>query len=305
MYSDLWSNAPSGTARIIQSEQVTPRTVISPYNLSAPGWPNGGNYFVKLTSGLPGVYSTLTLTIPSSLATSFSTLSVSFLMNYFAGDYSTAGDEGFYTNATSFMNSSSIVSNVTMTSAFGLGPAFGQPSLQFNATGWRFFANVILPAAEIHTLQFGVRNVGDARGNSSIYIDNVNVCLVATPTPTSTLTPSSTPAPTNFVFLNRYGFETNSSGFNNVSTYFGFQNCTLEPWFASDNTTVAVVSSALNYRGDTILPRTGNCMAKITAGIVNVQNAISLNLFTRTRTNFSFDYMFVPLDESTSTGTNG
>jgi len=126
-----------------------------------------------------------------------------------------------------------------------------------------------------------------------------------TTSPTSTFTPSTTPLPSNFVFQNRYGFETNSSGFNNVSTYFGFQSCALAPWVASNSSAVAVVPSALNYRGDTILPRTGNCMAKITAGNVNVQNAISLPLYTLTRMNFSFDYQFVSMDESSSTGTIG
>jgi hypothetical protein len=279
---------------------------------------DGGNYFAKVVAGAPGVYSALSLTIGSDLATSFSTLSVSFLFNFWAGDYNTVADDAFYVNASSFTNYSRVtVSNLTLTPVIG----------QFVASGWRYVANIILPAAAIHTLQFGVRNARDALGNSAIYIDNVNVCVVATPTPTSTSTPSitstattsssksatasvsastsssptssltRTPSPTNFVVQNRYGFETNSSGFNNVSTYFGFQNCVLAPWVASNSSAVAVVPSALNLRGDTIRPKTGNCMAKITAGIVDVQNSISLTLSTLTRTNFSFDFQFVPMDE--------
>ena len=91
-------------------------------------------------------------------------------------------------------------------------------------------------------------------------------------------------------------------------TFYGFEGatagtCSLGDWTASDSSAVSLVASVTDFRGDVITTRNApsgeisNCMAMISGGLANVQNSISLSITSRSTTNFSFDYLFVPMDE--------
>jgi hypothetical protein len=193
--------------------------------------------------------------------------------------------------------------------------------------------SVFVPAGSPYDLVFSVRNVADSLGDSTLFIDNVDVCMVAsptrtatpsntgtasssatasrtasptapltrsptsfrTPTPSSAVTQTGTPTPSQTPSSTVTPSQTPRGAPVTLST--DFESCTLAPFETEFDDLVTVERNVSDTRGTQHLPRSGSCMAVLRAGAVNVDTTLTLTITAGAHTTFSYDVMFISMDE--------
>ena len=317
----VWSAAPAALVRVVPS-MAFHRELIQPPAAAGGGAAN--RFFARLDANASNAYTNLSALVYTA---AYDTMNISFDLNFVSGDLNVS-DMRYNDRAqaiqVSLYDTASAVTTVLVTMRSLSVTTVGTMAV----SGWRSFEFAV-PAGSPHLFRAQILNARDGYASSSLLLDNVNVCIVASPTSTPSSTVTQTPtttassSQTGTASASRTGTPTATRTASTTSTPtssssqtatassgrcfsggdWDFESGALAgPWSSAPEGLVSVVAGPLLWRRYTLSPPVGDYMARLTAGAAGVNTTLSVSVSSAPDTvmTLSFWALFVSGDLNAS-----